>query len=136
MADKMCITVMSGSIDRLTGMAILTSAAVSMDMEVEIFLQLWGVYAFKKDVIRENMNLSEFKELGGKVAERLKELNIPPWFEMLREAKKLGKVRIYACSAACSIWNVKKEDLEMVDEIIGAGEWVEKMREAKITLFV
>ncbi len=136
MSEKICITVMSGSIDRLTGMAILTSAAVAMDMEVEIFLQLWGVHAFKKDVIKENMHLSEFKELGEKVASRMKELNMPTWFELLKQAKELGKVRIHACSAACNLWNVKLEDLELVDDIIGAAEWIEKMKEAKINLFI
>ncbi len=136
MPDKMCLTIMSGSIDRLTGAAVLVSAAVSMDMEVEIFLQLWGLHAFKKDVIQKNMNLSEFNELGGQVAKRLQELKLPMWYELLKQAKELGKVKIYACSLAARIWDVKKEDLEMVDEIIGAGEWIEKMREAKINLFI
>lgn len=136
MPDKMCLTIMSGSIDRLTGAAVLVSAAVSMDMEVEIFLQLWGLHAFKKDVIQKNMNLSEFNELGGQVAKRLQELKLPMWYELLKQAKELGKVKIYACSLAARIWDVKKEDLEMVDEIIGAGEWTEKMREAKINLFI
>ena len=136
MPDKMCLTLMSGSIDRLTGAAVLVSAAVSMDMEVEIFLQLWGLHAFKKDVIQKNMNLSEFNELGGQVAKRLQELKLPMWYELLKQAKELGKVKIYACSLAARIWDVKKEDLEMVDEIIGAGEWIEKMREAKINLFI
>ncbi len=136
MPDKMCLTIMSGSIDRLTGAAVLVSAAVSMDMEVEIFLQLWGLHAFKKDVIQKNMNLSEFNELGEQVAKRLQELKLPMWYELLKQAKELGKVKIYACSLAARIWDVKKEDLEMVDEIIGAGEWIEKMREAKINLFI
>ncbi|MCE4614221.1 MAG: DsrE/DsrF/DrsH-like family protein [Desulfurococcales archaeon] len=136
MPDKICLTIMSGSIDRLTGAAILASGAVSMDMEVEIFLQLWGVYAFKKDVMHQNMNLSEFGELGEKVAQRIQELKLPMWFELLKQAKELGKVKIYACSLASNIWDVKKEDLEMVDDIIGAGEWIEKMREAKINLFI
>jgi len=136
MTDKMCITLMSGSIDRLTGMAVLVSAAVSMDMEVEIFLQLWGVYAFKKDVMKKNMNLSEFKEMGEKVAARLKELKLPMWYDLLKQARELGKVKIHACSLASSIWGAKLEDLEMVDDIIGAGEWVDKMREAKINLFI
>jgi len=136
MPDKMCLTIMSGSIDRLTGAAVLVSAAVSMDMEVEIFLQLWGVHAFKKDVMQKNMNLAEFGELGEQVAKRMQELKLPMWFELLKQAKELGKVKIYACSLASNIWGVKKEDLEMVDEIIGAGEWVEKMREAKINLFI
>ncbi len=136
MANKLCMTVMSGSIDRLTGMAILASGAVAMDMDVEIFLQLWGVYAFKKDVIKENMNLSEFQDKAEMVARRLQELNLPMWFDILKEAKETGNVKIYACSTAASIWNVKKEDLEMVDDIIGAGEWIEKSRDAAITLFI
>ncbi len=136
MANKLCMTVMSGSIDRLTGMAILASGAVAMDMEVEIFLQLWGVYAFKKDVIKENMNLSEFQEKGEMVAKRLQELKLPMWYEILKEAKETGNVKIYACSTASTIWDVKKEDLEMVDEIIGAGEWIDKSKEAAISLFI
>jgi len=136
LADKMTITVFSGSVDRLTGMAILVSGAVALDMEVEIFLQLWGVYAFKKDVIKENHNFSEFKELAPKVAERLKELKLPMWYELLKQAKEMGNVKIYACSTACKIWNVTKDDLELVDDLIGAAEWVDKCREAKISLFV
>ncbi len=136
MANKLCMTVMSGSIDRLTGMAILASGAVAMDMEVEIFLQLWGVYAFKKDVIKENMNLSEFQEKGEMVAKRLQELKLPMWYEILKQAKETGNVKIYACSTAATIWDVKKEDLEMVDEIIGAGEWIDKSKEAAISLFI
>jgi peroxiredoxin family protein len=132
----MCITLFSGSIDRLTGVAILVGGAVSMDVEVEIFLQMWGVHAFKKDVIKSNAHFSEFKEMSEKVVARLKQLNFPPWYELLKQAKDTGKVKIYACSTACTLWGVKKEDLEMVDEIIGAGEWVEKMKDAKITLFV
>lgn len=136
MADKMCVTVMSGSVDRLVGLAILVSGAVGMDMDVELFLQLWGVHAFKKEVINKNMNLSEFSEMGEAVAKRLNELNLPTWFELLKQAKELGNVKIYACSTAVKVWNVELNDLEMVDEIIGAGEWIEKMRDAKITLFV
>ncbi len=136
MGEKICMTVMTGSVDRLIGMAILAGGAVGMDMEVEIFLQLWGVYAFKKDVIKKNMHLSEFKEKGEQVVKRMKELNLPMWFDILKEAKESGKVKIYACSTASSVWDVKKEDLEMVDDIIGAGEWLLESKDAAITLFI
>lgn len=136
MAEKLSMTVMTGSVDRLIGMAILAGGAVGMDIEVEIFLQLWGVYAFKKDVIKENMHLSEFKEKGEQVVKRMKELNLPMWFDILKEAKESGNVKIYACSTASSVWDVKKEDLEMVDDIIGAGEWLLKSKDAAITLFI
>ncbi len=136
MPEKMSITVFTGSVDRLTGMAILASGAAAMDVQVEIFLQLWGVYAFKKDVIKTNMHFSEFKEMAEMAAKRLQELKLPMWYEMLKEAKETGNVKIFACSTACKIWNVTKDDLEMVDEIIGAGEWIERSKDANITLFV
>jgi len=136
MADKLSMTVMTGSVDRLIGMAILAGGAVAMDMEVEIFLQLWGVYAFKKDVIKSNMNLSEFKEKGEQVVKRMKELNLPMWFDILKQAKDSGTVKIYACSTASTLWDVKKEDLEMVDDVIGAGEWLLKAKDASVTLFI
>ena len=132
----MAVAVFSGSVDRLTGLAMLVSGAVAMGFEVELFLQLWGVYAFKKDVIRKNMNFSEFQNEAPHVGMRLQELKLPSWFELIGEAKKSGNLKIYACSTAAAIWNVKKEDLELVDDIIGVGEWVDKMSEADITLFV
>ncbi len=134
---KMCLTVFSGSVDRLTGMAVLASAAASMDVEVEIFLQLWGAYAFKKDVIHQNMNFSEFQDKASEVAKKLQELNIPSWFELLKQAKELGKIKVYVCSTAAQVWDaLKKDDFELVDDFIGAGEWIEKMREADINLFI
>ncbi|MGC8606745.1 MAG: DsrE/DsrF/DrsH-like family protein [Vulcanisaeta sp.] len=134
---KMAVAVFSGSIDRLTGLTMLVSGAVAMGIEVELFLQLWGAYAFKKDVIQKNMNFSEFQNLSSEVGRRLQELKLPAWFELLREAKKTGNLKIYVCSTAATIWNAKKEDfVDLVDDIIGAGEWVEKMSEADITLFV
>jgi peroxiredoxin family protein len=136
MADKLSMTVMTGSVDRLIGMAILAGGAVAMDMEVEIFLQMWGVYAFKKDVIKNNMNLSEFKEKGEQVVKRIKELNLPMWFDILKQARDSGSVKIYACSTACTVWDAKKEDLEMVDDVIGAGEWLLKAKDAAVTLFI
>ena len=136
MAEKMSLTVFTGSVDRLTGMAIMASGAAAMDMEVEIFLQLWGVYAFKKDVMKENLHFSEFKEMTEAAVKRLQELNLPMWYDILKEAKATGNVKIFACSTACKIWGVSKEDLEMVDEIIGAGEWVERSKDANITLFI
>ncbi|MGC8675446.1 DsrE/DsrF/DrsH-like family protein [Fervidicoccus sp.] len=132
----MAVVVFSGSIDRLTGLAMLVSGAVAMGYEVELFLQLWGVYAFKKDVVKKNMNFSEFQDKAPEVAKRLQELNVPSWFDIIKEAKENGSVKIYACSAAASIWNVKKEDLELVDDIIGAATWIEKMSKADITLFI
>ena len=136
MADKMAIVVFSGSVDRLLGMSILASSAAAMDWEVDIFLQLWGVYAFKKDVIKKNMNFSEFEELKEAVVKRIQELNFPMWYDILKQGKETGNIHIYACSTAAKAWNVTKDDLEMVDDLMEAGEFIEKVRDAKLSFFV
>jgi len=81
----MAVAVFSGSIDRLTGLAMLVTGAVTMGFEVELFLQLWGAYAFKKDVLQRNMNFSEFQDKAPEVAKRLQELKLPSWFELIRD---------------------------------------------------
>jgi len=48
MVKKMCVSVFSGSVDRLIGLAMLVSSAAAMGMKIELFLQLWDAYAFKK----------------------------------------------------------------------------------------
>jgi len=137
MAKKMSVVVFTGSVDRLTGMAVLVSAAAASEMEVHLFLQLWGVYAFRKDVVEKNMNFSEFSELKQEVHEGLVRVKAPSWIELLKQAKELGNVKIHACSLAMQIWNVKKEDLvDIVDDVIGAAEFIDYASESDVTFFV
>jgi len=137
MAKRMSIVVFSGSIDRLTGMAVLVSAAAASEYEVYIFLQLWGVYAFKKDVVEKNMNFSEFENLKPQVHEGLVRIKAPSWIDLLKQAKEVGNVKIYACSLATQIWNVSKDDLvDIVDDIIGAAEFIDYASKSDITFFV
>ncbi len=133
-SDKLFITVFTGSVDKLMGLANLVAGAVAMDMEVEVFVSLWGIYAFKKDVIKNNMHLSEFKDKGDMLMKRMMELKMPMWFDLLKQCKEEGNVKIYACAGSTALWDVKKEDLEMVDSIIGVGEYLLKAKEATISL--
>ncbi len=136
MGDRMAVTVFTGSDDRLFGMAILVSGAVAMDVEVELFLQLWSVNAFRKESVKTKHEFSESGKLAEVVSARQTELKMLTWFEMLKQAKAFGNLHIYACSNACQIWNVGKADLELVDEVMGAGEWILRSLDSKITYFV
>lgn len=137
MAKKMAITVFSGAVDRLTGVAVLVGGAAASDIEVDVFLQLWGVYAVRKDVIEKNMEFSEFQELKPQVHEGLTRIKAPSWIDMIREAKKAGTVRIHACSLALQIWNKTKDDLvDAVDDVMGAAEFLDLSTKADITYFV
>jgi len=137
MEEKITIVVFSGTIDRLMGMSILTNAAVAMDYEVDIFLMLWGTYAFKKDVIGVDQTISEHLDYTGeKFLEVMKTGGIAPWQEMLKNAKETEMVRVHVCSAAGKAWESQVEDLEFVDDFVGAGEIVICSTESKTTYFI
>ncbi len=135
--EKVTIVVFSGTIDRLLGMAILTNAAIAMDYSVDIYLMLWGTYAFKKDVIGKDNTISEHLDFTGeKFTEVLKAGNISPWYEMIKQSREMGKVKIYVCSAAGKAWKAELGDLEYVDDFVGAGEIVINSTESKATYFI
>ncbi len=137
MVKKMAIVLFSGSLDKLTGMSVLVSGAAAQDMEVDIFLLLWGAYAFRKDIAEKNTNFAEFPELKPQVHEALVKMKAPSWLNMLKEARELSKVRIHLCSLAFQIWGGKKEEfLDIVDDIIGAVEFISMAEEADIPLFI
>jgi peroxiredoxin family protein len=137
MAAKMAITVFSGGLDRLTGVAMLVSGAAAQDMEVDIFLMLWATHAFRKDVAPDLESFSEFEELKPTFMENRAKANLPPWYEMLAQAKELAPVRVHVCSTALTLVGAEKEDLlDIVDDVVGAGEIAATAEAADATFFV
>ena len=136
MTEKITIVVFSGSVDRLLGMSVLTTGAVALDYEVNIFLMLWGSYAFKKDVFDKNQSISEPIMTVEEFRKCTETANLPPWYEMLKKAKASGKVNVYGCSAACKAVSADLKDLEFVDSMVGAGEIIETSAESKATYFI
>lgn len=138
MSDKLSIIVFSGTVDKLYPVSILASGAAAMGMEVEIFLTFWGLNAFRKDMINVNTKISkDFEEMSEAVMKVFKEKNVPHWFEMLKQAKDMGSVKIYACAMTYDLFGMRKEDLaDIIDGVVGVGEFLEKAKESKITLFI
>ena len=135
--EKITMVVFSGTIDRLIGMAILANAAIAMDYTVNIYLMLWGTYAFKKDVIGKDNTLSEHLEYtDDKFKDLIMKGGISPWYEMIKQAKEMGQVKIYVCAACAKAWSADLENLEFVDDVVGAGEIVWESTQSKATYFI
>ncbi len=135
---KISIILFSGTVDKLMPVGVLASAAAAIGMEVEIFATFWGLLAMKKDMAEKNMKISkEYEEMAEMMFKIMKEKNVPSWIDMVRTAKELGNVKVYACAMTFDMFGMKKEDLvDIVDEIVGAGEYLDKAKEADITLFI
>jgi len=138
MGKKMALALASGSMDKLTVGGIILSGAVAQDFEVDIFLLLGGAYAFKKNVAENHKIILEFQEMKDRFLEGLEKANVPYWLDFYKQAKALGTVRIHACGTAGKIWGAEKlEDfIDLVDDIVGIGEYISAVEEADISILI
>lgn len=137
MTETMSLLLVSGTADKLMAGSIIASGGVANGMDVDVFVSFWGLIEMKKNS-PPNMKLSyEGRDMADQLFSIMKEKKVPGWKEMLRQAKEVGNVRIFACAMFADLLGLKKEDLDpMVDEIIGVTEFVGRAKESKMTLFI
>jgi peroxiredoxin family protein len=136
--ERMAIVLFSGTVDKLLAASILATGAAAMDMEVDLFLTTWGIEAFRKGAYTTNTRVSrDFEEYGSVMNELLQAKKAPTWMDNLLGAKEIGNVHIAACSMTMELFGLKLEDLEpIVDEVTGVATFIERARDAKMSLFI
>lgn len=134
---KLAIVVQGGTLDKLYCAFILSSTAVSMDMEAHLYFTFWGLNVLVKGAMEKAGLPATYKHLEKQMKMNLERMNYPTPYEMLKRLKQSGLFNIYACSPSMEMFGVKKEDLiPEVDEIAGAATFLEVAAEADITLFI
>ena len=138
MPNKLSMVVYSGTVDKLYPVAIMASGAVAMGTDVEIFLTFYGLDAFRKGqpAVNQKMDVN-YKELGPMLAKLMQEKHVPSWYDMLVKAKELGNVKVHACAMTLDLMGMTKEHLDpIVDDVVGAAEFVDNAAKGEITLFL
>jgi peroxiredoxin family protein len=117
------IVLFSGTEDRLQAAAVMTAGAAALGRKVNIFLQYWGLAAFRKDRIRTDLGLSsEAGEEGARRVAAAAAAGQSPWHYTLAQAKELGEVNIQACSLSMDILKLQESDLDpLVDGVEGVA---------------
>lgn len=138
MADKMSLIVFSGTMDKLMPVGILASGGVAMGMDVEIFATFWGLQSLTKGASEQPPRMSkDFEDMAPMMMQMMKEKNVPSWLDTLRTAKELGNVKVWACAMTADLMGLDKDSFDdIVDDIVGVGEFVDSAKDAKITLFI
>jgi len=136
--NKLAIIMWSDTVDKLYPVAILSSAAAAAGWEVELFFTFWGLNAIRKENLSQMKISADFAEYAPAVAQAISQMNFPPWHELLRQAKSMGNVRVYACSTTMEMFGIKdKAQLaDFVDEVVGAATFLDRAKDASITLFI
>ena len=135
---KMTMALCTGSFDKLTVAGIILSGAVAEDMDVEIYVLLYGAYAFKKENAEKIDTVSEYPELKDTLKQSLHDMNVPTWVDFLRTARELGNVKVYICGTAGKIWGGEKisDFIDLADDICGIGEYVDSAQNADVHMLI
>ncbi|HLE55011.1 MAG TPA: DsrE/DsrF/DrsH-like family protein [Thermoplasmata archaeon] len=138
MQDRLSLVVFSGTVDKLYPVAIMASGAVALGKDVEIFVTFYGLEAFRKGQPQKNMKMdANYPEIGPMMMKVMMAKKMPSWYDMLRQAKEMGNIKVHACATTYDLMDMKKEDLDpIVDDVIGVTEFLSRASEGGITLFL
>ena len=138
--QKFCLGLYSGSLDKLTMAGVMLSGAAIDDMDVEVFIFLQAVRFFKKGVpnSRANLDVSEYPEEKEKMLAAMKGINVQEWTEFLEMAKEMTNVKVHVCSLAAKLVGVDKKEgfIDLVDDIVGIGEYITVASEADLNILL
>ena len=134
MDETVSIVLFSGTDDKLTAAATLAAGAAALGRPVKIFLQYWGLEAFRADRIMSDHGLVPEAGAAGRAAvDAAAKAGQAHWAETLRMAKELGEVDIQACSASMDLLKLKQADLDpMVDGVEGVAAFYINAGEGQI----
>ena len=134
MDETVSIVLFSGTDDKLAAAATLAAGAAALGRPVKIFLQYWGLEAFRADRIMSDHGLVPEAGAAGRAAvDAAAKAGHAHWAETLRMAKELGEVDIQACSASMDILKLKQSDLDpIVDGVEGVAAFYINAGEGQI----
>lgn len=128
MDDTLSVVLFSGTDDKLEAAAVLAVGAAAMGRPVNVFLQYWGLEAFRKDMIHKDHGVSpEAGPEGAELLRKARENAAQHWSDTLASAKDLGEVSVTACALSMEHFSLKPEDLDpIVDGVEGVASFMAK----------
>ena len=129
MGNKISIMVVSGSRERLQMAAMVASVAAVSGNDVRVFLSMNALPHFKKGA-------TGHAPAEGKVGELLESKNAPAFEQLFQQAAELGDAKIYPCSMAMDILQLKEGDLEPhLGEPMGLTKFLDDAADAQVWTF-
>jgi peroxiredoxin family protein len=128
-SNKICVVVVSGTLERLQMAAMVASVAAVSGQETLVFLSMNALPYFVKGSTAKAPHEGEMGNLmaGKKV----------PEFKMLFEnAVELGDAKIYPCSMAMDVLEVEQEGLEdYLENATGLTKFLDDARDGQVWTF-
>ncbi|MCE4602060.1 MAG: DsrE/DsrF/DrsH-like family protein [Desulfurococcales archaeon] len=121
MSKGLAIIMFSGEAEKFIPLAVLTQTAANLGVPIRIFVTGYALPYFTKNKPQPRFT-REFEDMVPALLEGMKKLNMPQWYDILKEAKEVGDVKVYVCSLMAEVMGLKREDLDpIVDDMVGAA---------------
>lgn len=132
---KLSIILFSGTVDKLIPVGVLSQTAASMNIPVRIFVTGWALNAFVKGGFERTTRIDKnFEDMASLLMEGLRRMNAPSWYDMIKQAKEVGDVKIYACSMMAMALGITSKDQfdPIIDDIVGAASFLQEASDGQV----
>ena len=125
---KMAIVLASGELEKVQAASIIASIASTLGNEVLIFATMDGLMAFKKDIVEKKA-----WKTAGELGKGMLESGAPLFIDMLKEAKEVGNLKIYACGMIMDMLKLKKDEfIDIFDDVVGVATFLGMVEDSKV----
>lgn len=129
----------SGTYDKLHQIATIALTAAAMGNQVYIFLFFWALKKFYSGTLDENDFPVEYQAWSDQITQLMKEKNVPPVSEMLKDARSMG-AKVIVCSAGLEYMDIGKNPPkgfeDMIDDVWGLPQVLNITQGAETVLYI
>ena len=129
MSEKINVMLTTENLEQLQMGAMIASVGAVSGSDVSVFLSMNALKYFVKG--------NDHKApLEGEMGKTMMDKNVPPFLELFEQAVELGDAKVYPCSMAMDMLEIKSEDLfDYVGEPMGLTKFISDVNEGQIWSF-
>ena len=129
MSEKINVMLTTENLEQLQMGAMIASVGAVSGSDVSVFLSMNALKYFVKG--------NDHKApLEGEMGKTMMDKNVPPFLELFEQAVELGDAKVYPCSMAMDMLEIKSEDLfDYVGEPMGLTKFLSDVNQGQVWSF-
>jgi peroxiredoxin family protein len=129
MSEKINVMLTTENMEQLQMAAMVASVGAVSGNDVSVFLSMNALKYF----VKENNHKAPVE---GEMGNIMLEKKVPPFLELFEQAVELGDAKVYTCSMAMDMLEVKSEDLfDYVGEPMGLTKFLSDVNQGQVWSF-
>jgi len=129
MSEKINVMLTTENLEQLQMGAMIASVGAVSGSDVSVFLSMNALKYF----VKGNDHIAP---LEGEMGKTMMDKNVPPFLELFEQAVELGDAKVYPCSMAMDMLEIKSEDLfDYVGEPMGLTKFLSDVNQGQVWSF-